>query len=241
MLKWILLLTLGLTSVPGYALPPLKPYQATYKTSYDMGFTLNIEAERTLRQNKQGLWILNFEAENWFARVQQTSHFKTSQKSGLQPQLYRYYKKVFGKSEEQKVIFHWDQKKVTNDIDNKPWKMDIPSDTQDLLSYQLKLRYDVLQNPQQKEFNYKVADGGKIKEYTFRVTGEKILKTPMGKLNAIRMESLRDSKETVNHLIWLAKDWDNLVLRIDPVRRKDKEKPVILVKAKLNGQQVKGF
>ncbi|MDX1320371.1 MAG: DUF3108 domain-containing protein, partial [Oceanospirillum sp.] len=129
----------------------------------------------------------------------------------------------------------------TNDIDNKPWKMDIPVNAQDLLSYQLKLRYDLMQNPEQKQFQYPVADGGKIKFFTFRVVGEEVLKTPMGRLNTIKLESLRHSKMDVEHLVWLAKDWDNLLLRIEAVRRKDKEEPVIMTKAKLAGKTVTGF
>ena len=240
MLKWMLLITLGLSAVPSYALPPLKPFQATYQTSYNLGFTINIEAVRTLSRQQNGILVLDFQAKNWFARVRQTSYFKLHSADGMRPERYRFYKKVFGKSEEQQVIFHWDQYKVTNDIDNKPWKMNIQPNTQDLLSYQLKLRYDLKQNPNQKEFLYQIADGGKIKTYTFRVAGEEILKTPMGNLNAVRIESLRHSRTEVGHLIWLARDWDNLVLRIESIRSDD-ENPVILTKATLDGITVKGF
>lgn len=241
MLKWILLLPLlWLQSVPSYALP-LKPFSATYKTSYDMGFNINIEADRTLKRSGNGEWVLDFRAKNWFARIQQTSTFRLDQDSQLQPLLYRRYQKVFGKSEEQKVIFHWEKQQVTNDIDNKPWQMDIPTDAQDLLSYQLKLRYDLMQHPEQTEFQYPVADGGRIKFFTFRVVGQEVIKTPMGRLNTIKLESLRHSKRDVEHLVWLAKDWDNLLVRIDPVRRKDKEEPVILIKATLAGKRVTGL
>lgn len=241
MLKWILLLTLGLFAVPSFALPPLKPYQATYKTTYELGFSIDVEAKRTLSQQSNGQWVLDFRAKNWFARIQQTSTFQLAPDHQLKPLLYRRYQKVFGKSEEQKVIFHWDQQRVTNDIDNKPWKMDIPVNAQDLLSYQLKLRYDLMQNPEQKKFQYPVADGGKIKYFTFRVVGEEILKTPMGRLKTIKLESLRHSKMDVEHLVWLAKDWDNLLVRIEPVRNKDDEEPVVLVKATLAGKKVKGL
>lgn len=241
MLKWILLLTLGLFAVPSFALPPLKPFQATYKTTYELGFSIDVEAKRTLSQQSNGQWVLDFRAKNWFARIQQTSTFLLDSENQLKPLLYRRYQKVFGKSEEQKVIFHWDEQRVINDIDNKPWKMDIPVNAQDLLSYQLKLRYDLLQNPEQKQFQYPVADGGKIKFFTFRVVGDEVLNTPIGRLNTIKLESLRHSKMDVEHLVWLAKDWDNLLLRIEPVRRKDKEEPVVLVKATLNGKKVTGL
>jgi len=222
MLKWILLIPLWLLAVPSYALP-LKPFSATYKTSYDLGFSIDIEAERTLKQSRNGQWILDFRAKNWFARIQQTSTFFITSTSEFKPLLYRRYQKVFGKSKEQNVIFHWDRQQVTNDIDNKPWKMDIPLDAQDLLSYQLKLRYDLMQHPKQKQFQYPVADGGRIKNFTFK------------------LESLRHSEMDVEHLVWLAKDWDNLLVRISPVLRKDKEEPVFLVKATLAGKKVEGF
>jgi hypothetical protein len=240
MLKWILLIPLWLLAVPSYALP-LKPFSATYKTSYDLGFSIDIEAERTLKQSRNGQWILDFRAKNWFARIQQTSTFFITSTSEFKPLLYRRYQKVFGKSKEQNVIFHWDRQQVTNDIDNKPWKMDIPLDAQDLLSYQLKLRYDLMQHPKQKQFQYPVADGGRIKNFTFRVIGEEVIETPMGRLNTFKLESLRHSEMDVEHLVWLAKDWDNLLVRISPVLRKDKEEPVFLVKATLAGKKVEGF
>lgn len=243
MLKWLLLLSLGLSAVPNIsaALPPLKPYQATYHTTYDLGFSIEVEAKRTLSQKADGQWVLDFQAKNWFARIQQTSSFFLENNTTLKPLLYRRYQKVFGKAEEQKVIFHWDQQQVTNNIDNKPWKMKIPQNAQDLLSYQLKLRYDLMEHPEKKQFQYPVADGGKIKYFTFRVIGEELLTTPMGKMKTIKLESLRHSKRDVEHHVWLAKDWDNLLVRVEPVRRKDKEKPVVMVKATLAGQRVTGL
>lgn len=241
MQNWILFLISALIAAPSFASSLLKPYQAIYKTSYDLGFSIDVRAERTLKQEKNGQWVLNFQAKNWFARIQQTSTFLFDSQAELKPLLYRRYHKIFGKSEEQRVIFHWEQHKVTNDIDNQPWKMEIPTGAQDLLSYQLKLRYDLMRYPEKTQFQYPVADGGKIKFFTFRVLGKEVLQTPMGKLNTLKLESLRHSKMDVEHLIWLASEWDNLLVRVEPVRRKEKEKPVILIKATLDGEKVKGF
>lgn len=219
----------------------LQPFEATYRTTYYLGVSIDVKAKRSLSQQADGSWLLDFQAKNWFARIQQTSHFNWSGDNNLTPLLYRRYQSVFGNSKEQRVIFHWDKMQVTNDIDNKPWQMGISENTQDLLSYQLKLRYDLQLHPEQKEFIYEVADGGKVKIFTFRVIGEEIIKTPIGRLNSIRVESLRHSEMDVEHLIWLAKDWDNFLLRVEAVRKRDQEEPVILQSATINGRTIKGL
>ncbi|MAC47559.1 DUF3108 domain-containing protein [Oceanospirillum beijerinckii] len=243
MLKPLITLLILISTMPSaYAELSLKPFVGYYHTSYDLGLTtLDVEGKRSLQQQSDGSWVLDFRAKNWFARLSQTSTFLIDDEQQLKPQHYRRYQKVFGKVKDRSIYFHWDQLKVTNDIDGKPWKMDIPADALDLISYQLKLRYDLITHPQQKEFHYRVADGGKVKDLIFRVIGPEVLKTPMGKLNTTKLESIRHKQRDVQHLIWVATDWDNLLLRVEPVRRKDKEKPIFLDRATLDGKEVKGF
>lgn len=219
----------------------LTPFEAVYHTTYHLGVSIDVKAQRSLSQKADGVWVLDFQAKNWFAKIQQTSTFNWLSDNDLKPLLYRRYQSVFGNSKEQRVIFHWETMQVTNDIDNQPWLMSIASGTQDLLSYQLKLRYDLLANPEQKQFLYEVADGGKIKIFTFRVVGEEQISTPMGVFNSIRLESIRHSEKDVEHLIWLAKDWDNMLLRVEAVRRRDQEAPIVLQSATLGGIQIKGL
>lgn len=239
--RWLFALTFVLLVNPSYALA-LKPFETTYKTSYELGFTLNIEAKRTLKKMSNGDWLLDFRAKNWFARVQQTSTLTLVPDSLPQPLSYHYYRSIFGKTEEEKITFNWEKGETYNQLNADTWQMLVPQETQDLLSFQLTLRYDLLKNPEQKHFSYPVIDKKKIKTLDFRVVGEEVLQTPMGQLNAIKVESMHHSdREAVNHLIWLAKDWDNLVLRVDPVRRKHKQEPVYLIKGSLNGQKIQGL
>lgn len=240
-MKKLYLSSILLFSVQSHADPLIKPYSGTYHTTYDMGFTIDVEADRTLKQQDDGSWILDFKAEKWFAEIRQTSRFSLTEDGQIQPLHYRRYQRVFGEEKDKSVSFDWQNMRVTNNVDDKPWKMSLSPGYQDLLSYQLKLRYDLLKSPEQTEFHYKVADGGKIKNFLFRVLGHEVLETRMGPLNAVKVESLRHSKRDVEHLIWMATDWDNLLLRVEPVRKKDKENPVILLKATLNGQPVKGL
>ncbi|OPX55907.1 Protein of unknown function [Oceanospirillum multiglobuliferum] len=219
----------------------LSPFEAVYRTTYNLGVSIDVKAQRSLSQKPDGTWVLDFHAKNWFAKIQQTSTFNWGEDNHLMPLLYRRYQSVFGNSKEQRVIFHWDNMQVTNDIDNKPWLMNILPGTQDLLSYQLKLRYDLQASPEQKDFVYEVADGGKVKTFTFRVIGEETINTPMGQLNSIKIESLRHSEKDVEHLIWLAKDWDNMLVRVEAVRKRDEEEPIVLHSATVNGIQMKGF
>jgi hypothetical protein len=102
----------------------------------------------------------------------------------------------------------------------------VPTGTQDKLSYQLQLRLDLLAG--KTDMTYAVADGGKLKEYRFKVTGEEQIDTPYGRYNAVRV--MRDRGEDADRetLIWLAPELDYLIVRLEQTESDGKTYALLL-------------
>src|SRR5690606_39602007 len=94
---------------------------------------------------------------------------------------------------------------------------------QDKSTYQLVLQHDVADG--KKSMSYQVIDGDEVETYDFRVLGEERVRTKAGLVDAIKVERVRDptqsSRKTV---LWFAKDWDYLLVRLHPVERSEERR-----------------
>ncbi len=196
----------------------IAPFQAHYTAVFDAGFSMEGKAVRQLRR-QDDQWLFTQDADTMVATVSESSHFllNTGQ---LIPQRYEYLRKVLGKKRHALLSFDWQQQQVINNVQDRPWKLAVEPGTLDKLNYQLQLRLDLLNNREPLE--YRVADGGLIKNYRFRKDGEERLKTPIGTLSTVRIRRVRedDRKQT---LIWFAPDLDYLIVKLAQVDKKGKE------------------
>ncbi len=216
-----------LGSLPAYAdASQLPAFKATYTTAFDMGISLSGEAVRQLQQTENGQWRFSSEAAAMMAGISEVTRFNYYPSEPIQPVSYRYHRKVLGKSRKASVDFDWDKLSVTTVVKDKPWKMQVPTGTQDKLSYQLQMRLDLLEG--KTDMSYAVADGGKLKEYRFKVTGEEEVDTPYGRYNAVRV--MRDRGEDANRetLIWLAPELDYLIVRLEQTESDGKTYALLL-------------
>lgn len=122
------------------------------------------------------------------------------------------------------VIFDNKKNKIINihkHINNK-WKMDSTEQVQDRLSSQLSLMLALQQASnfsykqgayEQKQFIFSVADGGRIKQYSFKIIAEDKLETPLGVLNTIKLEHHRSNQNEVM-IIWCAEEFAYLPVKI---------------------------
>ena len=106
--------------------------------------------------------------------------------------------------------FNWEKGQVTNIINDDPWTMDIPDDTQDKLLYHLTLMHD-LQNGRE-DIVYNIADGGKVKTYTFEFLGEETVSTKLGKFKTVKLKQPGRKHHT---LVWCAPDLNYLPIQLE--------------------------
>ncbi|MGB2130211.1 MAG: DUF3108 domain-containing protein [Marinobacterium sp.] len=205
---------------------PLTPFKAVYTTAFDLGVSLSGEAIRQLKSQDNGRWTFSSEASSMMAGISEITRFEYHPTRIIKPLSYRYKRKVLGKSRKATIDFDWSKGSVTTVVKDQPWKMQIPEATQDKLSYQLQLRLDLMAG--KTEMHYAVADGGKLKEYRFKVTGEEEIDTPYGRYMAIRV--IRDRGEDADRetLIWFAPELDYLIIRLEQTESDGKTYALLL-------------
>ena len=80
-------------------------------------------------------------------------------------------------------IFDWDKNRVINIINGDPWHMAATPGLLDKLLYQLKIMRDLSNGV--KNLHYRVADGGKIKDFQLQILGQEVV-------NAIAVDGWRE-------------------------------------------------
>jgi hypothetical protein len=113
---------------------------------------------------------------------------------------------------ERRAVLDFDWKKgiVTNHINDDPWVMKVPTGAQDKLLYQYTLMRDLQEGKQ--TLSYDIADGGELKNFRFERLGTEAIDTPLGRLQAVKLQRIRGSRRTV---IWCAAAYDYLPVRIE--------------------------
>ncbi|GAB1259295.1 DUF3108 domain-containing protein [Aurantivibrio plasticivorans] len=227
---FFVLLTIGVS----ISATPLADFEATYKAKF-RGF--GITAIRKLETQPDGTQTLSFVADSLLASMSETSRFRWNNEQHIVPLNYTYKRGGLGRNRTAHLEFLWDQHKVINNVQDKPWKMTIPDNVLDKLNYQLQIRADMLSKGTPGD--YEIADGGRLKEYKFEILGDELVDTPAGKFNATKVKRVRENEER-HTIFWLAKDWDYLVVRLQQ-RDDDKSYEIDLHSAMLDGKPVTGL
>jgi len=94
--------------------------------------------------------------------------------------------------------------------------MDSVDKVQDRLSSQLALMLALQQSgiPDKKQhFTYSIADGGRLKQYSFKIIAEEKLETSLGVLKTIKLEHKRSNQNGLMFL-WCAEELAYLPVKI---------------------------
>ena len=86
-----------------------------------------------------------------------------------------------------------------------------------------------------------MVDGDEIETYDFRVLGEEVVRTKAGLIDAIKVERVRDpTQSTRKTVLWFAKDWGHLLVRLHQVETDGKEYQIMLKDGTVAGKPVEG-
>ncbi|HHX34100.1 MAG TPA: DUF3108 domain-containing protein [Gammaproteobacteria bacterium] len=215
----------------------LQPFSASYTADWKQ-LPFSGTAERSLQVQDDGTWKLDFSASMLVAGLNETS-WLTLQNGEVQPQKYRYSRSGMGKSKKIKQDFDWSTNQVTGSDRGKPINATLIQGVQDKSSYQLALQRDIADG--KTSMSYQVFDGSDLDTYDFRVLGEESVETMVGTVDAIKVERVRDPTQSKRiTILWFAKDWDFLLVRLQQVERDGKEYQIILENGSVNNKTVKG-
>lgn len=220
----LLTTALSVSAVTAQAAPAtLQPYEARYTLDWASGVSFSGDAIRTLRKEGSN-WVLETNASAMFASLSERSSFALAPE--IQPLRYNFKRKIFGKKRTAQLDFNWQTQQVTNNVNEKPWKMAIAPGVLDKLSVQLQLRLDVKAG--KKTLEYQVADGGRMKTYRFAIAGKESITTPAGTFDAIKVARDRGENSGRKTWIWLAPELDYLIVKIHQIEKSDKEYKLVL-------------
>lgn len=231
-----LLLALAVLALPVHALE-LKPFSATYTADWKQ-VPVSGTAKRSLEKLDGENWRLDFEASMLVASFSERSTFQLEGETFL-PQNYRLKRSGLGKGKSIKHDFDWNGKQVVGEDRGKAVKLPLNRGLLDKSTYQVALQHDVAAGD--KSMSYQVVDGDEIETYDFRVLGDEKVNTKAGQIDAIKVERVRDPTQSSRQtILWFAKDWDYLLIRLHQVEKDGKEYQIMLDDGTVDGKRVKG-
>lgn len=215
----------------------LKPFTASYTADWKQ-LPISGTAERSLERLPDNRWQLNFEAAMLVASLTEVSTFRLENSSFL-PLTYRFNRGGLGKSKKVEQDFDWTEKQVIGSDRGDSVRLPLNRGMQDKSTYQLELQFDVAAGKQ--SMSYQVVNGDEVETYDFRVLGPERVRTQAGLIDAIKVERVRDpTKSNRKTVLWFAKDWDYLLVRLHQVETDGKEYQIMLKDGKVDGKTVKG-
>lgn len=135
------------------------------------------------------------------------------------------------------VSFNWDAKVALSTDDDQSWTLDLDGPVLDQLSAQLALARE-LADSDSDTLEVRLVDGGEVETQRYRVLGEEVLETPLGRLNCVKLERIRNTDNGRQTLIWFARDWHNLLARIEQINPSGLHIELDLERALVNGETV---
>ena len=209
----------------------LSPYSAEYNSTIN-GITAKLK--QTLATSDQQHWQLKSEATALFITITEQAQFNT-QANTVTPISYR-YKNPINSKRSMHLLFDAKGDSVNNTANSEP-AFNIPSGALDKISFQSQLRLDLMNDPNFSQKNYNLVDAKKIKTYTVTKIKEENISTPAGTFNAVRFEQRRKGREDYS-IIWLAKEHEYFLLRIERIEDGETEFKIELVSAKIEGKAI---
>ncbi len=193
----------------------LKPSITQYKASFENGLPISGTATHTLVQLSNKIWRYQFNVDSFFAEINESVYFQWTGKKVL-PITYHFKRSGWAVNNRRATLeFNWKEHKVLNDVQGIPWSMSIPEGAIDKLGYQLQLRLDLKAGKQ--DLRYQVADGGYLKQFSFKRHGEETINTELGNVTTIIIKKVRTESDKRESTLWFAKEWDYLLVKLTQV------------------------
>ena len=186
----------------------LKPYTAIYKSKIK-GLDILFERKLSVTDNEQ--LVLQMQGKKFIFKVSEVSNFMLDGNI-IVPINYKYT--FSGSTKRRKEIqFNLSKGEIDSLVKEKWFKLPYEAGILDRLSVQEQLRLLlIISQDIPEKVRFRVADGSRIKDYTFSFRGEENLPTHIGDLKTIRFA--REFKDP-NRLdsVWLAPALDYLMVK----------------------------
>ncbi|MFW5450940.1 MAG: DUF3108 domain-containing protein [Methylophagaceae bacterium] len=181
------------------------------------------ELKQTLTTNSDGSRIFKSatQAKGIFAffkpdLVEETSVWH-QQEEIIIPQTYLYQRTGGKKDKYMQLHFDWPANRLHINDKKQPWSLELEPKTLDKLVYQFALMSDLADH--KTTFNYRIADGGRLKTYTINLLEHEIISTPLGKIETVKLFRQREKKSKRQTTLWCAPALNYLPVKLEHVEK----------------------
>lgn len=236
---WSLSLLLCLSANAAQGSEP-RPYEASY-TAKTLGFSATAFRRQSLIAPEQytlenSLTLTVFGAT--VGSVVETSEFRW--RDGAIVPLHYGYEQTGISAGSERIDFDWDAGLAHSRSDGDSWRLPLSQGVLDKLSYSVQIGQDIA-TKDLKEFRYAVLDEESFDEHLYQITSTETLDTPLGKLNTVKIERIRSGGSRRSTTVWLASDWDYLLVRLEQVSSSGTQTQLLIDAATMGGELVKGL
>ena len=217
---------------------PPSPFAAAYEASYG-GFKAS--AERSLSKTSDGGISMQTTLElkllgQTISRIKEASSLVTDPATGeFRPLGYTFEQTGLGRRS-RSITFDWDNATATTLTGRQENTIPLEDIAMDNLSGYLALREQLLAG--RLEVSFLGIDKGKLEEFQYQVIGEESVVTSAGRFQALKLERIRDAASHRTTEIWLAPNWDYLLIKLVQKEPGTNTISLELIQATMDGQEV---
>lgn len=208
-LALVLVLALSASVIPAaVAAPTLQPYSAQYKTTArGIGMTVT----RKLEVSNDDSFVLTNGGKILVVGFHEVSVFHL-QDAQIKPESYIY--QGTGLVNRRRELHFRPESGLIDSLYKDRWyQLPYSETTVDRMSQLEQLRLTLMAGAGQREqIVMQVADGKRVKTSHLELVGEEILETPLGKVDTLHYRRLHRADDRSSD-IWVAPDWDYLMVR----------------------------
>ena len=193
------------------------PFQAHYRARYD-GVPFSAKGRRILVRDDDGDLRFFSDLRMLLLQVEEEAIMRLGDDGSLTPHSYAYRQRGLGGGRNRELDFDWEAGEVRRSGDKvRTHRLD--PGYLDPVSWQLALRRDVSRGGLAvgDVVEYAVTDGGEPKTYTIELRGAESVELPCGTFETVMLERVFEDGDTRETRIWLAPEFDYMLVRLEAV------------------------
>jgi hypothetical protein len=226
---------LTLLSPSATATPSKNTLIASYSAEYSANYSgFDIKARHQLRRLDDGSYTETLDAKSILGKIKESAKFVVNEQQQIIPYEYNYKRSLVGISRVENQIFDWPNKQLRYSKNDRVQLVDLELGALDTVTHKLQLRRDLQQG--KTVFSYPVMARDELKQYDYEIVALEVLTTAIGALNTTKLRRVHDNS-TRETLIWLATDWDFLLVQLSHTEKGDSHQ-LKIIEGRVNDRDI---
>lgn len=214
-------------------------------TPFELHFNSRVKGMQVSAQQsltlENGIYQLQQITKAPLISIEEKSTFRLDENFNIIPLSYDYQRSVFGTKLNRKNRFSDDLTTATYQENKKPIiTINTPANITDELSFIIPIQQWLKsRKTDETTLNLHVLDEKRVREHQYQVLGTEWLDTNLGWINTTIIERVRTNNDKKTR-IWLANDWDYLVIKMQHIDEDEGQQTIVLNHGKLLQEEIVG-